>query len=96
MTSRGGWAFWQPPDWTREPFNLFVPVSPVGQRTYPHFAVARLLHQIARRRLSYLDGIERSQPVAFYLPGGRRAGVRGCWAISKLGNSADLRTLRAP
>ncbi|MFN8560916.1 MAG: hypothetical protein U0703_04660 [Anaerolineae bacterium] len=34
VTSRGGWAFWQPPDWS-EPFNPFVPKYQLGS-TYPH------------------------------------------------------------
>jgi hypothetical protein len=66
VTRRESWAYWQPPDWS-EPFNPFVPKYQLGS-TYPHFAVARLLHQLAREGfLSHIEGIERSHPVAFHL-----------------------------
>lgn len=66
LTRRGAWAYWQPPDWS-EPFNAFVPKYQLGS-TYPHFAAARLLHDLAREAgLSYVAGVERAQPVAFHL-----------------------------
>ena len=66
LTRRGLWAYWQPPDWS-EPFNPFVPKYQLGS-TYPHFVVARLLHELAREAgLSYIAGIERPQPIAFHL-----------------------------
>ncbi|MEO8397048.1 MAG: hypothetical protein ABI700_28900, partial [Chloroflexota bacterium] len=66
ITRRGSSVYWQPPDWS-EPFNPFVPKYQLGS-TYPHFAVARLLHTLAREAgMSYLDGIEWSQPIAFHL-----------------------------
>jgi hypothetical protein len=66
LTRRGQWAYWQPPDWS-EPFNPFVPKYQLGS-TYPHFAAARLLHDLAREAgLSYIENIERTQPVAFHL-----------------------------
>lgn len=95
ITSRGGWAYWQPPDWS-EPFNPFVPKYQLGS-TYPHFAVARLLHDMARdTELSYLDGIEWTQPVAFHLwrSGGRVYVLLGNLETGEFGDSRTPRTVK--
>ncbi|MCC6805452.1 MAG: hypothetical protein IT319_21410, partial [Anaerolineae bacterium] len=95
ITSRGSWTYWQPPDWS-EPFNQFVPKYQLGS-TFPHFAVARLLHQMARAAgLSHLDGIERSQPVAFHMwrSGGQVYVLLGNLETGEFGDSRTPRTVR--
>ncbi len=95
ITRRGAWAYWQPPDWS-EPFNPFVPKYQLGS-TYPHFAVARLLHELAREAgLSYLDGIERAQPVAFHLwrSGGQVYVLLGNLETGEFGDARTPRSVR--
>lgn len=66
ITQNGNWLYWQPPDWS-EPFNQFVPKYQLGS-TYPHYLVASLLHQVAKENgLSYVENIQRPQPIAFHL-----------------------------
>jgi hypothetical protein len=72
ITSREGWVYWQPPDWS-EPNNSFLPKYQLGS-TFPHYRAAALLHDLARAAgLSHLQSVEWAQPVAFHLwrSGGR-------------------------
>lgn len=66
IVQRGGRLYWQPPDWS-EPSNQFLPKYQIGS-TYPHFAVARLLHDRARdHHLSHVAISDRPETVAFHL-----------------------------
>lgn len=66
IVQHGGRLYWQPPDWS-EPFNQFLPKYQIGS-TYPHYAVAQLLHHLAREhRLSYVEVSDRPETVAFHL-----------------------------
>lgn len=94
LTQRENRLYWQPPDWS-EPFNQFVPKYQLGS-TYPHFAVARLLHQLAREAgISHLEGIERSQPVAFHLwrSGGQVYVLLGNLETGEFGDSRTPRSI---
>lgn len=93
LTQRGSRSYWQPPDWS-EPFNQFVPKYQLGS-TYPHYAAARLLHEMARAAgLSYVDVPARPMTVAFHLwrSGGQVYALLGNLETGEFG---DARTPRA-
>jgi len=95
LTQRGNCCYWQPPDWS-EPFNQFVPKYQLGS-TYPHYAVARVLHAAGRSAgLSYLEIPDRSATIAFHLwrSGGQVHVLLGNLETGEFGDSRTPRRLR--
>ncbi len=95
VTQNKNWLYWQPNDWS-EPFNPFVPKYQLGS-TYPHFLVARLIHELSRQHhLSYVENIERPQPIAFHLwkSAGKVHVLLGNLETGEFGDSRTTRTAK--
>lgn len=95
ITSRDGWIYWQPPDWS-EPFNQFVPKYQLGS-TYPPFCVAQLVHRAAQdANLSYIEGLQRPHTIAFHMwrSAGRVHVLLGNLETGEFGDSRTPRHVR--